>query len=175
MINGHSSTFSVYDALGNRLYYANYGRLNFQLPPGDYEIWISENRYNLSEVLTYTVTIEVLNIPDQDPNVIGWDPSYYRQFIGGIPLSSQVQGSIDYDGDQDVFIIEITTRGIYQFTGSNSDMMYYYLYDQNGDRERMRNNWTYTLEPGIYYLTASSSYTYITSPMVYTISLFKSS
>jgi|GEM_PF-1043143 len=175
MINGHTSYVSIHDALGTKLYGSSYGHMYFQLEPGEYDVLITEYVYNLSTVETYLVTIEIVNIIDLDPNLRSFDPVYYREFTNGASLSNQVQGSIDYDNDTDYFIIKITVSGVYQFSGSQSDIMYYYLYDANGDRERLRNNWTYVLEPGIYYLSASSSYTYITQPILYTWALFKKS
>jgi len=151
MLNAHSSSIMIYDADGNEMKRADYGHVIFQLPAGDYLLVIGEHISELHTVEIYTTTLRVFETTDLDPNVLGLPIEYYRQVNVPFPAYDLIPGSLDYEGDKDYILINVTESGTY-LLGYYTDYCTFYLVTQDGVSTRWKSNDRLVLEVGIYYL-----------------------
>jgi hypothetical protein len=151
MLNGHSSSIFIYDSEGNEMKRANYGHIIFQLPAGDYLMVIGENISELHTVEIYTTTLRVYETTDLDPNVMGLPIEYYRQFTVPFASYDMIPGELEYEGDKDYIILNVTESGTY-LLGYFTDYCSFYLVTQEGVSTRWKSNDRLVLEVGIYYL-----------------------
>jgi hypothetical protein len=172
MIDGFHSSIKVYDQQGVMVAGGDHGNLIFHLVPGEYVIRIGERVSGLRIVLKFVTTVSIYAIQDQDPNRMGWDPTYYRTVEEDITTENPIQASIDYKGDNDYFIIVIKNSGIYHFFTNNWTYMHYYLIDSKGKETRVQSG-SFQLAAGTYYLRVYSSHTSVTSPIEYAFGIYK--
>ncbi len=173
LTDGHSSTITIYDKDSHQLYLQNYGTLYAYLIPGDYVITISENISNMTRVQRYVATVSILDTLDPDPNVIGFDHAYYRTLTGDNTLLNKVFGTLSYSQDKDIYLLTISTSGVYQYSSLSNITVY--LVDQAGKQTLMRKGWSYQLDAGTYYLRVSSQSASDTQILEYDFSFFLNS
>ena len=151
MLNAHSSSIMIYDAEGKEMVLAYYGHVIFQLPAGDYLMVIGEDTSELDRVEIYTTTLRIYETTDQDPNLFGLPVEYYRQFNVPFATHDMILGNLEYEGDKDYILINVTESGTY-LLGYFTDYCSFYLVNQEGVTTRWESNDRLVLEVGIYYL-----------------------
>ncbi len=172
MINGHSSRCYIYLDDGNfeSIVEFNYGDKIFQLSPGNYILAVGENISNFDTVEVFEVTIEILESADSDPNVEGLPEESYRVVNLPADVTVHFTGEIDYEGDWDMFWLNITEAGIYQISYfSTRDLEVYVIID--GEWNRVRSNRSIELEEGSYYVLVRQYSDQTTTD--YTVMFFK--
>ncbi len=159
--NGHPSLAEIYNDQGLMIQEIYYGQGIVELMPGSYVLVIGENISDAHEIYHFIVHLDPIAIADPDPYTRDFPVEYYREFTLPIDYENRITGTIDYEDDIDYFRIVITTPGSYVFSISDSTKLYAYLYDSDGQRERLFQNYHYDLVEGTYYLQVygSSSFT----------------
>lgn len=150
--NGHPSRAILYNDQSDLLYEVRYGYGVLEITPGSYVLVVGENISLADEVYYFTVTLSDFETTDQDPQTRDFPTEYYRTFTPPIDYETRMIGAIDYEGDIDTFMVDVTTSGTYKFSMSNTSLLYAYLYDSLGNRTRLNQNYDYQLEVGIYYI-----------------------
>ncbi len=131
-------------------------RIDYEVTAGTY--YLEVVGYDSRDVGDYVVHL------DFESSEILVDDDHGNTILTATELVSQLDGSFEYEGDIDIFRINISQSGTYRFSSTSSEDTIGTLYDNSGytltqdDDSGVDYNFSmeYYLDAGIYYLEATS-------------------